>query len=439
MTTAPERRRLVRHLRRGRDTVSTAVFSPRNNGYAVTQFNSAAVAPSDTTYIGGTQNGTLMGTDGAGPAGWTRIWADYGGAAAIDPTDPDVIYLVGPGGAVRKSLTGGRPSPPTHGPGGYWNDGLSGNFASQPAFAIDPTNPSRLWIAGEDRIFRSDDGANLLAAAPARSCGIGATAIAVSPANPEVVAIGSIDGQVWRTTAASSTDGSTIWLVGVAPPRSATVSSLAFDPLDPNLLYVTYATFGGVHLWKSTNGGATWADADGAGATGIPDVPVHSVVVDPTNAARIYAGTDVGVFVSLNSGTTWAKENTGFPNVITERLVASGANLYAFTHGRGAWRVPLTNTARPPRPSGSPRRARPSPSRGSSVDVDVVLSTANHLPLAGPVTVAYASASGGAGARRRLHARLRHPHLPRWAPRTGPPRRSPSPSSKTASASRRRP
>lgn len=376
-------------------TLSTAEFSPRNYGYAVTQFNSAAVAPSDTTYIGGIQRGTLKGTDAAGDLGWTRIWADYGGAAVIDPTDPDVIYVVGPGGALRKSFDGGITFPDGPGPGGYWIDGLSGNFANQPAFAIDPTNPSRLWIAGEDRIFRSDNGGGLWVPASA-SLGIGATSIAVSPANPEVVAIGSVNGQVWRTTAASSTGESTIWLVGLAP-RLGYVSSLAFDPLDPNLLYATYGTFGGVHLWKSSNGGGSWADADGAGVTGIPDLPVHSVVVDPTNAARIYAGTDAGVFVSLNRGTSWAKENTGFPNVITERLVTSGANLYAFTHGRGAWRVPLT-TGTPTTTVGFSAPRTTVTEEGVVVDVDVVLSTANHLPLAGPVTVAYASASGGAAA-----------------------------------------
>ena len=187
---------------------------------------------------------------------------------------------------------------------------------------------------------------------------------------------------------------STVW--ASSAPRTGFVSSLAFDPLDSSIVYATYATFGGtpaVHLWKSVNGGASWADADGTGITGIPDIPVNSVVVDPTNNTRIYAGTDAGVFVSSNSGGVWAKEDTGFPNVITERLVTSGANLYAFTHGRGAWRVALTNG-----PSTttvgfeSPRTTVTE--QGVAVTVDVVLSTADHLPLAAPVTVTYTSANG---------------------------------------------
>ena len=59
-------------------------------------------------------------------------------------------------------------------------------------------------------------------------------------------------------------------------------------------------------------------------------------------------GTDLGVFVSTDGGPNWLAENTGFGQVVTEHLVINGANLYAFTHGRGVWRVPLTTPPRPP-------------------------------------------------------------------------------------------
>ena len=50
-----------------------------------------------------------------------------------------------------------------------------------------------------------------------------------------------------------------------------------------------------------------------------------------------------GVFVTQDGGVTWAQENAGFGNIVTESLHLQregAANmLYAFTHGRGAWRV----------------------------------------------------------------------------------------------------
>ncbi|HEX8409330.1 MAG TPA: hypothetical protein VF883_10720, partial [Thermoanaerobaculia bacterium] len=101
------------------------------------------------------------------------------------------------------------------------------------------------------------------------------------------------------------------------------------------------AGFGGQHVWVSNDSGATWTPIDG----NLPDIPVHSIAIDPTRNARLYLGTDLGVFVSLDRGATWAVENTGFANAVTETvLIARGADgpaIYAFTHGRGAWRADL--------------------------------------------------------------------------------------------------
>ena len=48
---------------------------------------------------------------------------------------------------------------------------------------------------------------------------------------------------------------------------------------------------------------------------------------------------------NVDDGATWAQENAGFGNIVTEslHLQREGAKrmLYAFTHGRGAWRVRL--------------------------------------------------------------------------------------------------
>lgn len=127
------------------------------------------------------------------------------------------------------------------------------------------------------------------------------------------------------------------------------MSSLTFDPVDANVAYATYSTFGGEHVWRSGDGGASWVSISGSGTGRLPDVPVHDLVVDPGNRSRLYVGTDIGVFVSLDGGAQWARENAGFANVIVERLaiapdaVGGTPMLFAFTYGRGVWRVPLTD------------------------------------------------------------------------------------------------
>ena len=100
----------------------------------------------------------------------------------------------------------------------------------------------------------------------------------------------------------------------------------------------------------STDAGATWTPR---GSASLPDIPVHSLAVDPTRPDRLYLGTDLGVFVSLDRGLTWAPENTGFANAVTETvLIGAGVNgpaVYAFTHGRGAWRAELVFQSKPRR------------------------------------------------------------------------------------------
>ena len=42
------------------------------------------------------------------------------------------------------------------------------------------------------------------------------------------------------------------------------------DPIDSDVLYATYAGFGGEHVWKSLDGGITWQAIDGRGASSLP-------------------------------------------------------------------------------------------------------------------------------------------------------------------------
>jgi hypothetical protein len=101
-----------------------------------------------------------------------------------------------------------------------------------------------------------------------------------------------------------------------------------------------------VHIFRSVDNGETWQSLDGSGPTGFPDIPVHSIVVDPDDPQRLYLGTDLGVMVSIDGGATWMAEETGFGPAVTMwlsliRTPAGQKQLFAFTHGRGAWRVTL--------------------------------------------------------------------------------------------------
>jgi hypothetical protein len=316
-----------------------------NNDYGVTQFYHGLSYPNGRSYVGGAQdNGTLRGTDENG-LNWSEVFGGDGGYIALDPTSSDTIYAETTRLSLRKSENGGQNFRSVS----FGINESSNNFLFINPFLMDPSVPQRLWTGGR-MVWRTDDAAESWSQANSGVLGGTVSAIAVADADSNRVLVGTgrrfgddVGGFIHRTDIGLTSSSSTDW--PSVQPRTGFVSWLAFDPGDPNVAYATYSTFGGNHVWKSTDAGASWTGIDGAGDTGIPDVPVHTIVVDPSNGQVLYVGTDIGVFVSLNGGSTWARENTGFANTVVESLSISsfGSNLalFAFTHGRGAWRVTL--------------------------------------------------------------------------------------------------
>ncbi|MEO8216927.1 MAG: hypothetical protein ABI718_07585 [Acidobacteriota bacterium] len=309
-----------------------------DHGYGVTQFYHGVVFPDGRSYFGGAQdNGTIAGNDGS-PDNWIQLFGGDGTYSAIDTTDPKTIYVQYQWGALMKSQDGGKTFDQA-------TRGLSDRgFLFVTPLAMDPVEPKRLWIGGQ-RLWRTTDGAAEWTAAsalipqPAGSI----SAITVAPGQSNRVLAGTSQGTILRSDSALSAGEATAW--ESVMPRSGWISSISFQPTSPDIVYATYAGFGGAHVWRSLDGGRAWASIDGTGEGLLPDLPVHSLVVDPFRPDRLFIGTDLGVFVSADSGGHWYVEGDGLPNVVTEWLTTgaspSGQALYAFTHGRGAWRIPL--------------------------------------------------------------------------------------------------
>jgi uncharacterized repeat protein (TIGR01451 family) len=333
------------------------VWDRANNGYAVTQFWGGVVYPNGATYFGGTQdNGTNRGNDAAGPNQWERINAGDGGYVAVDTSNTNVLYSENTGNTLQKSTNGGA----------SWaaaRSGVTGDtFPFTSVFRMDPNNPARLWYAGRF-MWRTDNSAvNWTRTSDAQQTGGAVTAIAIAPGDSNKVINGAASGQLRRTSTATTLTPTsplnTVWLQSFTPRGNGFggISWVEYDPSNTNNVWATVSNFNSAssgngfgHVFKSADGGATWALADGNQTAGnlkaIPDIPAHSVVVDPNNSSRVYVGTDLGVFVTLDGGANWAKETTGFSNAVTESLqilnVGGVSTMYAFTHGRGAFKVAI--------------------------------------------------------------------------------------------------
>ncbi len=328
----------------------------KNNGYQVTQFYDGAVYPDGNSYIGGTQdNGTLLGTQAGGNV-WRRYSGGDGGYVAVNPANTNMVWSEFTRLSIQRSVDNGATNEP-------FSSGItegSGNFLFITPFVQDPSDASRMWIGGATMWRASAATAVPLPAtvwtAASNFFGARTSAIAVSPLDSNRVYAGTqaiggdaaVSGVVRTTGTAGTATSATVWTTSKPRPGINYVSSVTPDPVAPATVYATISTFndatGSGHVFKSTNFGATWTNIDGTGATGIPDVPVFTMAIDPLNNQRLYVGTDLGVFVSLNGGATWSRENTGFANVTTYMLKIKGRMLYAFTHGRSVFRVPLDAT-----------------------------------------------------------------------------------------------
>lgn len=62
--------------------------------------------------------------------------------------------------------------------------------------------------------------------------------------------------------------------------------------------------------------------------------------VDPANPSRLYAGNDIGVFSSGDSGASWTLTDSGMPPVVVTSFTRTvDGMLIAGTYGRGGYRV----------------------------------------------------------------------------------------------------
>jgi ligand-binding sensor domain-containing protein len=119
------------------------------------------------------------------------------------------------------------------------------------------------------------------------------------------------------------------------PQQAPALLALA---VDPNQLQTLYAGSAGKGVYRSTDGGNTWAPAN----TGLPQgLMVESIVPDPTLPGQVYLGTDQGVFLSADNGAHWQNASQGLPTSATVNAIAinptDSNTLYAGTAQQGVY------------------------------------------------------------------------------------------------------
>lgn len=348
-------------------TVKWIGLNPNLN---ITQFQSIALHPNNPNFvIGGTQdNGTNLFT---GQRDWRQIARGDGGFTLIDQSNPQVLYHT----FFNQSNSGGNrpqigPEVSTNGGGSWLRRGCFGCITFQgtfnPADRVSFYAPMALHTGftgqngnvvyfGTHRLYRTSNRGVTWTGLGASSDGFGTdltkgdgelTAIAAFPIlanNEEIVWVGTSDGNVQITTNAGTEANATFTNLTKPPLPNRYVTDIAVDNLNSQRAVVTYSGFNtntpGTpgHVFLTITRGQIWQDISG----NLPDVPVNSVALNPSNSNTIYIGTDLGVFQTTNGGASWERLGNGMPRVpvFMLRYQAATNTLFAATHGRGVFRL----------------------------------------------------------------------------------------------------
>ena len=132
------------------------------------------------------------------------------------------------------------------------------------------------------------------------------------------------------------------------------ISGIAVDPRNPLHAFVSFSGYDAYtpstpgHVFEVTinpgTGMATWTDR----SAGLGDQPITGIAFD-ARTGQLYAATDFGVAVLPRNAASWLAVAAGrLPPVAVYGLTIDSTSrvLYAATHGRGVWRLDLSDADR---------------------------------------------------------------------------------------------
>ncbi|MEO8135660.1 MAG: hypothetical protein ABI831_16985 [Betaproteobacteria bacterium] len=389
-------------------TNSGTAWTGASNGLALTTVNAIAIDPTvqTTVYAATKLSGLFKSVDGGeswqsinngiGATGNLGSSAPNFAALVIDPTTPGTLYAGTQGTSssqIYKSTNGGA----------TWTTSASGFpvYSNVSAIAIDPVGSASMFAGTTaNGLFNSADGGatwTQSAGPPANSRIIalytvtvaGASSAARSPRPSTLIAKeGASTGYISIYIDSPSGDAS----VSYRPPggqwgypipivdldcientaNGAKLLGLTASPAEifvacfsPTARIINGETVesGGktYHVSECCAAAAVesitlslsnyWAAPDGSNAAASACSPVSSIVVDPSDNNKFYAGAACGVLKATDKGKQMATMSAGLPQNTAMNalaLTATGSDVYAGAQSGGVWRFTTSSTPTPP-------------------------------------------------------------------------------------------
>ena len=341
-------------------------WSPQSNQPTAQMYRVSTDNAFPYRLLGGQQDNSairIRSRSAFGPAVGVRDWDPTAGGESghivAKPDDPDIVYGGSYGGYLTRfnHRTGERRAV------NVWPDNPMGWGAAELKYRFQWNFPlffsphdSRVLYAAANVLFKSRDGGaswQALSGDLTRDdkTKMGPSGGPITKDNTSVEYYGTIfaalesphePGVLW----AGSDDGlihvfhGGEW-VDVTPkalPEWAQINSIDAHPEEPGGLYVAATRYKlddfSPYLFKTTDYGKTWQRID----SGIDRAHFTRVVrADPDRAGLLYAGTENGVYVSFDDGSSWQSLQLELPIAPITDLAVKEKDLVAATQGRGYW------------------------------------------------------------------------------------------------------
>ncbi|HZQ18184.1 MAG TPA: hypothetical protein VFA90_05640 [Terriglobales bacterium] len=296
-----------------------------------------------------------------------KDWFDVGGGEsgyiAPDPRDANIVYA-GDNGAIltrfdKRSEQAQDISPWPLDSSGRGAGELEHRFQWTYPIVISPNDPSEIYAGAEVTFKSTDRGNSWTPISPdltrndkskQKPSGGPITlditsieyydtvfTIAESPVKKDLIWAGTDDGLIQLTQ-----DGGKSWK-NVTPskqilPEWSLISLIEASPHDAAAAYAAVDRHKNddlrPYIYKTADFGKTWTKI----TTGIPDGAfVHAVRQDPKNKNLLYAGTELGMYVSFDDGAHWQPLQLNLPTTPVYDLIVKGNDLAVATNGRSFW------------------------------------------------------------------------------------------------------
>jgi PKD repeat protein/photosystem II stability/assembly factor-like uncharacterized protein len=130
--------------------------------------------------------------------------------------------------------------------------------------------------------------------------------VVFDPNNPQIIYVGAPAGGLWK-----SMNGGLSWTSTTDQLPVIGVSDVAIDPTNSNTVYIAsgdndHSDSYSCGVLKSTDGGLTWKMSGLTFAISGTRI-VYCLRINPANPSMLFAGTNNGLFRTIDGGVTWAK------------------------------------------------------------------------------------------------------------------------------------